>query len=216
MSTSYEKEVKESGVKESHLPKRIDFSMMKYLWMANPLSRARRDSIPRFLRNVELLKNFSDNELRILAKYMHSRKFAEGDVVFREGEIGIGFYFIFSGIVELSRTDYGSELDDDRFITLDEFSYFGEMALLQEANPRSATAVAKSPCELIGIFKPDLEHLIENQPVIAAKLIKSISLALADRLYYLTEEASKLSRRLRRVEKQLAEKEALPSREMKE
>jgi CRP/FNR family cyclic AMP-dependent transcriptional regulator len=204
MSSSYEKEVKESGLKESNASK-IDFSMMKYLWMANPLSRARRDSIPRFLRNVELLKNFSDNELRILAKYMHSRKFAEGDIVFREGEVGIGFYFIFSGVIELSKNDYGNEIGEEKFLTLDEFSYFGEMALLQEANPRSATATAKSPCELVGIFKPDLEHLSENQPVIATKLIKSISLALADRLYYLTEEASKLSRRLRKVEKQLAE-----------
>lgn len=207
MSSSYEKEVKESGSTESNLSKRIDFGMMKYLWMANPLSRVRRDSIPRFLRNVELLKNFSDNELRILAKYMHSRKFSESDVVFREGEIGIGFYFIFSGLIELSKADYGNEVGEEKFLILDEFSYFGEMALLQDGNPRSATAIAKSPCELVGIFKPDLEHLIEKHPVIAAKIIQSISLALADRLYFLTEEASKLSRRLRKLERQMAEKQ---------
>jgi CRP/FNR family cyclic AMP-dependent transcriptional regulator len=206
MTSSYEKDIKESGIKENELSKRIDFGMMKYLWMANPLSKVRRDSIPRFLRNVELLKNFSDNELRILAKFMHSRKFHESDVVFREGEIGIGFYFIFSGLIELSKADYGNEIGEEKFLILDEFSYFGELALLQEGNPRSATAIAKTPCELIGIFKPDLEHLIENHPVIAAKIIQSISLALADRLYFLTEEASKLSRRLRKLERQLAEK----------
>jgi CRP/FNR family cyclic AMP-dependent transcriptional regulator len=207
MSSSYEKDVKESGIEDKSLSDKIDFGVMKYLWMANPLSRVRRDSIPRFLRNVELLKSFSDNELRILAKYMHSRKFSESDIVFREGEIGIGFYFIFSGLIELSKTDYGHEVGEEKFLILDEFSYFGEMALLQEGNPRTATAIAKSPCELIGIFKPDLERLIENSPVIAAKLIQSISLALADRLYYLTEEASKLSRRLRKLERQLAEQQ---------
>lgn len=208
MSSSYEKEVKESGVHGNNLSKRIDFGMMKYLWMANPLSKVRRDSIPRFLRNVELLKNFSDNELRILAKFMHSRKFHESDIVFREGEIGIGFYFIFSGLIELSKIDYGNDVGEEKFLILDEFSYFGEMALLQDGNPRSATAIAKTPCELVGIFKPDLEHLIENHPVIAAKLIQSISLALADRLYHLTEEAGKLSRRLRKLERQMAEKQA--------
>ncbi len=207
MNSSYEKKIKETGLEDNSLSKRIDFGMMKYLWMANPLSRVRKDSIPRFLRNVELLKNFSDNELRILAKFMHSRKFSEGDVIFREGEIGIGFYFIFSGLVELSKADYGHEVGEEKFLVLDEFSYFGEMALLQDGNPRSATAIAKSPCELIGIFKPDLEHLIEHHPVIAAKLIQSISLALADRLYYLTEEASKISRRLRKLERQMAEKQ---------
>ncbi|MBY0413147.1 MAG: cyclic nucleotide-binding domain-containing protein [Bdellovibrionales bacterium] len=205
MSSSYEKELKETDVKDDNLTKKLDFGVMKYLWMANPLSRVRRDSIPRFLRNVELLKNFSDNELRLLSKYMHSRKFSEGDVIFRENEIGIGFYFIFSGLIELSKADFGHEVGEEKFLILDEFSYFGEMALLQDGNPRSATAIAKSPCELVGIFKPDLEHLIEKHPTIAAKLIQSISLALADRLYYLTEEASKLSRRLRKVERQLAE-----------
>ena len=208
MSSSYDKEITESGTKDNSLTKKIDFGMMKYLWMANPLSKIRRDSIPRFLRNVELLKNFSDNELRILAKSMHSRKFHESDVVFREGEIGIGFYFIFSGWIELSKVDYGNDVGEEKFLILDEFSYFGEMALLQDGNPRSATAIAKTPCELVGIFKPDLEDLIENHPVIAAKLIQSISLALADRLYYLTEEAGKLSRRVRKLERQMAEKQA--------
>ena len=208
MSSSYEKEIKESGTKDNSLSKKIDFGMMKYLWMANPLSKVRRDSIPRFLRNVELLKNFSDNELRILAKSMHSRKFHESDIIFREGEIGIGFYFIFSGLIELSKIDYGNDVGEEKFLILDEFSYFGEMALLQDGNPRSATAIAQTPCELVGIFKPDLEDLIENHPVIAAKLIQSISLALADRLYFLTEEAGKLSRRVRKLERQMAEKQA--------
>ncbi len=207
MNSSYEKEVKESGISDNNLSKKIDFGMMKYLWMANPLSKVRRDSIPRFLRNVELLKNFSDNELRILAKFMHSRKFSESDVVFREGEIGIGFYFIFSGLIELKRVDYSHDIGEEEFLILDEFSYFGEMALLQDGKPRSATAVAKGSCELVGIFKPDLEHLIEKHPVIAAKLIQSISLALADRLYFLTQEASKISRRLRKLERQILEKQ---------
>lgn len=209
MNSSYEKEVKESGIKDNALSSKIDFGMMKYLWMANPLSKVRKDTIPRFLRNVELLKNFSDNELRILAKFMHSRKFAQDDVVFREGEVGIGFYFIFSGLIQLSKNTYGHEVKEDKFLVLDEFSYFGEMALLQDGTPRSATASAKAPSELIGIFKPDLEHLIENYPVIAAKLIQSISLALADRLYLLTEEASKLARRLSKLEKEQAEKNDL-------
>lgn len=200
MNSSYEQKVKDNGLEQSGLSKRIDLPMMKYLWMANPLSRVKKDSIPRFLRNVELLKNFSDNELRILAKFMHSRKFSDGDVIFREGEIGIGFYFIFSGLVELSQGDFGHEMESEKFITLDEFSYFGEMALLQDGTPRSATAAAKSRCELIGIFRPDLEHLIIYHPVIAAKLIQAISLALADRLYFITQEASKLSRRLRKLE----------------
>lgn len=202
MKQSYENEVKNSGL--SGNSKRIDIGVMKYLWMANPLSGVRKDSIPRFLRNVELLKNFSDNELRILAKFMHNRKFAENEVIFNEGDIGIGFYFIFSGNVELSQK-YESQEYSTEFLKLEEFSYFGEMALLQDGNPRTASAMAKTPCELVGIFKPDLDHMIEHYPVIAAKLVQSISLALAERLYFLTEEASKMSRKIEKLQGQIAQ-----------
>jgi CRP-like cAMP-binding protein len=200
MVSSYEKEIKEAGANKLELTKKIDFSMMKYLWMANPLSGARKNSIPKFLRNVELLKHFSDNELRILAKYLHNRKFSEGEVVFRAGEIGIGFYFIFSGTIELSHDELESEINSEKFLVLEEFSYFGEMALLQEGNQRTATALARNKCELVGIFKPDLDNLIIRHPVIAAKLIQSISIALADRLYFLTSEASKMYKRIKQLE----------------
>jgi CRP-like cAMP-binding protein len=200
MVSSYEKEIKEAGANKLELTKKIDFSMMKYLWMANPLSRARKDSIPKFLRNVELLKNFSDNELRILAKYLHHRKFAEGEIVFRAGEIGIGFYFIFSGIIELSHEDLDNDANSEKFLILEKFSYFGELALLQDGNQRTATALARNKCELVGIFKPDLDNLIIRHPVIAAKLIQSISIALADRLYFLTIEASKMYKRIKQLE----------------
>ena len=200
MASSYEKEIKESGTDKLELTKKIDFSMMKYLWLANPLSKARKDSIPKFLRNIELLKNFSDNELRILAKFLHNRKFAEGEVVFRAGEIGIGFYFIFSGTIELSHDELENEINNEKFLTLEEFSYFGELALLQEGSQRTATALARNKCELVGIFKPDLDSLIVRHPVIAAKLIQSISIALADRLYLLTNEASKMYKRIKQLE----------------
>lgn len=198
--SSYENQVKNSEGKKQNLLSRIDFSMMKYLWLANPLSGARKDSIPRFLRNVELLKSFSDNELRILAKYMHSRKFAEDEVIFRQDEVGIGFYFIYSGLVDLKFADGSVELNGKSFLELEEFSYFGELALLQENYPRGATAIAKNRCELIGIFKPDLEILIEHHPRIAAKLIQSMSIAIAERLYYLTIESTKLAKKLKHLE----------------
>jgi CRP-like cAMP-binding protein len=198
--SSYENEIKKAGAKATALLNKIDFSMMKYLWLANPLNGARKDSIPKFLRNVELLKNFSDNELRILAKFMHSRKFSEDEIIFRQGEIGIGFYFIFSGTVEMKYAENSIESEEEKFLILDEFSYFGELALLQDNTPRTATAIAHSHCNLVGIFKPDLDHLILHQPVIAAKLIQSISIAIADRLYYFTQEATKVYKKLKTLE----------------
>ncbi len=199
--SSYEKSVLESGASNENLANKINFSMMKYLWLANPLSKKSKDSIPKFLRNLELFKSFSDNEMRILAKYFHHRKFSEEEVIFRFSEIGIGFYFVFSGSVELSRDQLKSESGEDNFLTLEEFDYFGELALLQEGNRRSATAIAKNACELIGIFKPDLEILIQRHPIVAAKFIQSLAIVLSDRLYILTYEASKLAEKIKQLEK---------------
>jgi CRP/FNR family cyclic AMP-dependent transcriptional regulator len=204
---SYEQEIKSAGEKKQNLLSRIDFSMMKYLWLANPLSGARKDSIPRFLRNVELLKNFSDNELRVLSKYMHSRKFAEGEIIFRQGEIGIGFYFIYSGQVDLHYNEESVENNGEKFLTLEEYSYLGELALLQENHPRAASAIARNKCELVGIFKPDLDHLIEHHPRLAAKLIQSISISIAERLYHLVNESAKMQRKLKTLEEANAHKE---------
>ena len=198
--SSYENEVKNAGEKSTSLLKKIDFSMMKYLWLANPLSSARKGSIPRFLRKIELLKNFSDNELRILAKFMHSRKFAEGELIFRQGEIGIGFYFIYSGSVELRYAESSIESEQKEFLIMEEYNYLGELSLLQENIPRTATAIAHNRCELVGIFKPDVDHLILHYPVIAAKLIQSIYIAIADRLYYFTQETTKVYKKLKELE----------------
>lgn len=198
--SSYESQIQTEDKSRENLAKKIDFSMMKYLWFANPLSGRRNDSIPKFLRNIELFKNFSDNELRLLSKYFHSRKFSEGEVVFRDGELGIGFYFVFSGKIELSRELVEGEGVEENFLSLEEYSYFGELALLQEGNRRMATAVAKNNCELVGIFKPDVEIIIQRHPVIAAKFIQSMSSALADRLYLLSYEASKMAARIKQLE----------------
>jgi CRP-like cAMP-binding protein len=135
-----------------------------------------------------------------LTCHLHNRKFSDGEVVFREGEIGIGFYFIFSGTIELSHNDFDIDDNSEKFLVLEEFSYFGELALLQEGNQRTATAIARNKCELVGIFKPDLDDLIIRHPVIATKLIQSISIALADRLYFLTMEASKMYKRIKQLE----------------
>ena len=71
---SYEEEINKSLEKGEELPRKLDISMIKYFWQANPLSSSNGENIPKFLKGIEVLKNFSDNELRILSQYMHIRR----------------------------------------------------------------------------------------------------------------------------------------------
>src|SRR3989338_3097615 len=97
---AYEKERLEVG--SDGREKKIDISLLKYLWQAGPFNFSKEDSIPRFLRKIRVLKNFSDSELYVLSKYLNERNFQHGEVVFKQGDIGIGFYLIFSGHIEIT------------------------------------------------------------------------------------------------------------------
>jgi CRP/FNR family cyclic AMP-dependent transcriptional regulator len=200
---SYEKEMEEKIKMKENLPQKLDFSVLSYFWQSNPLGNSKdSETIPRFLRKIEVLKNFSDGELRILCNYLHARKFAPKEKIFSQGDLGVGFYFVFNGyadiIVESSAMEVQTEEDrrPNVILTLEKYDYFGELALLQETSKRSANAVSREGCELLGILKPDVEELIYSYPLIAAKLLQSVSLIVANRLYSITKEVKELKHKI--------------------
>ena len=85
-------------------------------------------------------------------------------------------------------------------LSLEENDYFGELALLQENNFRTATAIAREQSQLLGLFKPDLEDLINEYPIVATKLLQSISVILANRLFSITSEVRYLKSKLMDLE----------------
>jgi CRP-like cAMP-binding protein len=158
--------------------------------------------LPKFLGKIEVLKNFSDNELRILSKFMHLRSFENKEVIFRQHDLGVGFYLVYSGNVDVI-VDSDKEDDSERsnyLLSLERRDYFGELALLQENSARNATVIARGNTELVGIFKPDVEMLISNYPVVAAKLLQSVSLIIANRLFSVTREVRELKYKLSQIE----------------
>ncbi|EQC43327.1 cyclic nucleotide-binding domain-containing protein [Bacteriovorax sp. Seq25_V] len=203
---SYEKNIEDRKID------RVDISLLKFFWQINPLLKTAKNKIPKFLRNLEVFKNFSDYELWELSKALHSRTFEKGDIIFRENDLGVGFYFIVRGNVDIviendhSVTGETTELHSKVVVSLEKNDYFGELALLQERHLRNATAVAKEPCELLGIFKPDLDIIINERPVIASKLLQSISLIISNRLYSVTQEVRKLKDRVKVLEEENADK----------
>ncbi len=205
---SYEKDITEKIENNEPLPEKLEISVLKYFWQSNPIMGKKVDSIPKFLRRIEVLKNFTENELRILAKFLHVRKFNAGETIFNQGELGVGFYFIYSGYTDLTVEDsevYGeSEVEGKRIghiITLEKYDYFGELALLQQNSTRNASAISRQGCELLGLFKPDVDQLINIYPLIAAKLLQSVSLIVANRLFSLTREVQELKYKINTLEK---------------
>ncbi len=209
---SYEKKVSGEYQSKKELPEKLDIGIIKYFWQASPFAIVRKDVVPKFLRRIPVLKNFTDNELRKLSTYLHHRRFDNGEIIFNQGELGVGFYFIFSGHVDVeSSNDHATELGESvnnsssHVLSLERRDYFGELALLQDNNVRTATVIAKNSCEVLGIFRPDLDGLINEYPIVATKLLQSISLIVADRLFSVTKEVGRLKYKILTMENGLNE-----------
>ncbi len=201
---SYEKKLMEKNSKGEPSTDRLDIPLLKYLWDASPLSFLTKESYHDFFKKVSVLSSFSDNEIRLFTKFLHRREFMTNEVIFKQGDSGYGFYFIFSGSVNIFANHYPQNEDQGEFIIrLDKRQYFGEMGLLEEFNRRSATVTAAENTVLLGIFKPDLERMLEQYPVLGAKFLGETSLIMANRMGQLTREIIVLKKKVKELEQRI-------------
>ncbi len=199
---SYESEVKEEMSKGNRVDGKLDITLIKFVCQTSPLTLNKTDNLPHFFKKVALLNSFSDREVWQLSKFLHRREFRMDEVVFRQGDSGYGFYFIFSGAVNVM-ADLGAKVDNpngELVVQLKQHQYFGEMGLLEDFNRRSATVIASEKTVLLGLFKPDLEDLIETYPIVGAKFLREISLVMATRMSQLSEELMTLKKKVNEYE----------------
>jgi CRP/FNR family cyclic AMP-dependent transcriptional regulator len=96
--------------------------------------------------------------------------FRSGDVIFQEGEQGDKMYILQSGEVEIA-------INGKIVETLSQEGIFGEMALI-DGSPRSATARAKTHCEVAPISEKNFLFLVDEMPHFALSVMRT----LVDRL----------------------------------
>ncbi|MEW5848227.1 MAG: cyclic nucleotide-binding domain-containing protein [Myxococcota bacterium] len=136
------------------------------------------------LRAVPLFHELKDGELKKILRLLHERTYQPGEVVFREGEPGAGMYIIKRGVVDIViKLADGTE---KVIASLTDKQFFGEMALLESA-PRSATCVVRQRTELLGIFQPDLQTLIERDSRLGSKVLWNLATLMAGRVRAMTE-----------------------------
>src|SRR4051794_34301126 len=78
------------------------------------------------LATVEIFSELPQADIARLAKVTVVRQYKDGDVIVREGELGVAFYVVAQGQVEVFKPNGDSE---QTLSTLGEGSFFGEMAL---------------------------------------------------------------------------------------
>lgn len=126
----------------------------------------------------------------MIEEFLHLRTYQPDEVVFNEGDPGVGMYIIIGGKVKITKKA-GCESSIE-LVTLENGDFFGEISVI-EGGPRTATARTIGKTELLGFFKSDLEELIERRPSTAVKILFQIAKILGERLRATDEELSRMS-----------------------
>jgi len=143
----------------------------------------------RILATVPIFSDLDMKELIEVEKIVHRRKYKKGEPIFRMGDPGLGMYIIVEGTVEIVEEVENNEC---KHITdLDKGAFFGDLALLDEA-PRSASAIAKLDCDIIGFFRPDLMDLLYRKPHLGIKILWALAKVIGERLRRTNEQLSNL------------------------
>jgi CRP-like cAMP-binding protein len=132
---------------------------------------ASADETAALLGRVPVFEELADDDLRRVAEVTVPRRFASGEVVFREGDDSDTCYVVHAGHARAIR-----EHPDGRQITLATFGpgdIFGELAMFDDER-RSATVEASDDLEVLGILGGDMRRLLRRHPDMAVKLVISL------------------------------------------
>jgi len=174
----------------------------------------REGTIEEVLSKVPAFANLAPRELKEVAAIVHKREYRIGEPVFYQGDPGLGMYIVKDG--EVSIVIQGKDGNEEELALFGDGDFFGELALLDES-PRSANAVCKTECTLIGFFRPDLFELIEKNTTLGIKIVLKLAEIVAQRLRHTDKELSKVKSQLERLqvqdERDFHDKEKGPSKE---
>lgn len=118
------------------------------------------------LRSVPLFSGLKDKQLKSILASGKQREYAEGQVIIGVGEMGVAFYLILEGNVEVRR---GKRV----LAKLGSGNFFGEMSLLDN-NPRSSDVVAVGRTTCLTLSSWDFEGHLKSNNGIAVNLLKTL------------------------------------------
>ena len=118
------------------------------------------------LRRVPLFAALGPKELAAIGAITEEREIAAGTALTHEGRHEGYFFVIVSGTVRIERE--GQTLN-----SLRDGDFLGEISLL-DGGPRTATAIAESPCQLLVMTYPRFQQLLETTPEVRTAVLEEV------------------------------------------
>ena len=153
------------------------------------------------LSQFRIFKGVSHEHLKRIAVLIQIEHIDQGDVIIEEGTTGSTIYLLLRGEVEITRNlvlkvskirvDQATKMlnrysDKDRLV-------FGEIALLDEQNKRSATVIATTPCTLGAISIKEFLELTEAEIEIGYHVFTNMAAQLSVQLVKANEDVLNLT-----------------------
>lgn len=139
-------------------------------------------SVAEQLHQTELFKEVDTADLEALVTRMKHEAHPAGQVLFHEGDPGETMYIILSGWIRIYMRD-----QDGEEITLTHYGkneIFGELSPIDQ-RPRSASAAASEPLEVLSLGREDFLNFLDERPQIGLAMIRSLSQRLRNTTAYL-------------------------------
>ncbi|HMM54967.1 MAG TPA: cyclic nucleotide-binding domain-containing protein [Candidatus Desulfobacillus sp.] len=123
------------------------------------------------LRSLPVFESLPVERLMPIARVAVFRKVPRGATILRAGDRTDFVYFILSGGLKVLVSD--EEGREVIFSNLGPGEFFGEMGVLDD-NPRSATVISTTPCELIVIAKSDFKRCLAENFDVSLYIMRSL------------------------------------------
>lgn len=124
-----------------------------------------------FLKRISIFQGLSSKELRLISEVLKEEEYSEGEVIFREGELGDCMYFLYLGKVNIF---VGEPPKIKVLATFESGDFFGEMGLYDD-KPRAASAIAFTRSKMLVLNKSDFIELISDYPSVALGIMRELS-----------------------------------------
>ncbi len=130
------------------------------------------------LGRVPAFADLSRRALYDLAEVVHERAYAQDEILYYEGDPGLGLYVVYEGTVRLMVADDAGVQQPVRLVTGIEL--IGDLSLLGGTH-RIETAQAATDARVLGFFRPDLTTLFRRSPKTGVALLEALMQHLATR-----------------------------------
>jgi CRP/FNR family transcriptional regulator, cyclic AMP receptor protein len=127
-----------------------------------------------------IFRGLKQAQILSILKIATVKQFAQGSVIFKEGDRGGEVYLIVKGKVRITRQyPLGG---DETLAIVEEGHAFGEMAVFDEELVRSATARAAAKSELLILKRDPFRQLLQDDRDLAATVLWNVLKQLSNRL----------------------------------